>query len=83
MEGFRRIWIVFIVLIVLIFGANAYFFANAKSKGEHVYYITVHNYSSTETYITDSYKLESGCLKFIDSFGIETTVCGNYSISEW
>lgn len=85
MKGFRAIWGVFILLVVLVIGARAYFFAGAKEDGHHVYSITVHNFSGDQTYMTSDYKKDSatGCLTFKDEFGLKNTVCGNYSITEW
>lgn len=85
MSGFSKIWVVFIILIVLVIGVRGYFFAGAKSGGHHIYYITVHNFSGDQTYMATEYAVDSasGCLKFKDEFGLNNTVCGNYSITEW
>ena len=75
------------MFVLALLGIVAYwgFIGMRISKGVPTYVITVRDYSSTETYVTSEYKIDSvtRCISFKDALGMSRTVCSNYSITNY
>ena len=86
MFNFVKFFMIFVFLIIiggLIF--KGIMIVDAKKNNKTLYQIDVNKYNEVESYITTDYVRDekSGCIRFKDEFGLQRTVCNNYSITEY
>ena len=57
---------------------------NNFKEGKQLYEIKVPTYDGNyNSYLTESYSEENGCVKFVDEFKFQQQVCNNYTITKW
>jgi len=74
---------IFVIMIGSFLFRGGLIYNNFK-EGKQLYEIKVPTYDGTyQSYLTESYIEENGCIKFIDEFKFEQKICNNYNVTKW